>query len=71
MDKVPHKVKVCQVPGCGGVLASGKKPCDESVRGFRYREKVCAECGAVHHTKQGPEEFTGLEEKSPSGEGPR
>ena len=63
--KVPHKVTVCQVPGGGGVLASGKKPCDESVRGFRYREKVCKKCGAVHHTKQGPEELTGLEQLPP------
>ena len=64
MDKVPHKVTVCQVPGCGGKLGSDKEPYNDSANGVRIRSRVCKKCGLANYTKQGPEEFTGLEENS-------
>ena len=56
-----HSVQAC--PECGGFLKAGKDPVD-SERGFRYRQRQCLGCGATFHTKQGPEEITGVEKIS-------
>ena len=56
-EPVAHRITTC--PNCGGRLKAGKNPYT-SAQGFLYRVRKCGKCGKEVHTKQGPEEVTGL-----------
>lgn len=53
-----NKITTCR--DCGGKLTSDKNK-EEGCSGFAYRSRVCLVCGTVWHTKQPPEEITGVE----------
>lgn len=60
MKGVPRRNRVTACPNCGGKLRAGKNAY-ASDAGFIYRARVCRACGAATHTKQAPEEITGVE----------
>ena len=53
-----NRLPVC--PECGGKLGWDKSAV-VSENGFIYRARLCAGCGGLVRTKQGPEEFCGFE----------
>lgn len=59
-EAVPRKNRLLVCPECGAMLG-----CDRdaytSERGFIYRQRKCRGCGRIFHTKQEPEEVTGVE----------
>ena len=59
-EVVPRKNRLLVCPECGGML-SGDRDAYTSNRGFIYRERKCRNCGYIFHTRQAPEEITGVE----------
>lgn len=53
-----NRVVIC--PECGGKLGRDRNAVTSANR-FIYRSRACMVCGAVVHTKQPPEEITGVE----------
>lgn len=56
---VPRKNRLYICPLCGEKLSSDKNSIT-SERGFIYRNRVCQHCALTFHTKQDPEEITGV-----------
>ena len=53
--------RVTRCPRCGGKLGPDKKADTNPYSGVIYRNRLCPGCGGRVHTKQPPEEITGLE----------
>ena len=59
-EAVPRKNRLLVCPECGGKLSNDRNAYT-SDGGFIYRERRCRNCGYTFHTKQEPEEVTGVE----------
>ena len=58
VDNKMNRVGVC--PKCGGKLGADRKADVNPYSGVIYRSRLCENCGSVIHTKQQPEEITGI-----------
>ena len=56
-----NRVTTC--PECGGKLNPDKKADTNLWSGVIYRRRFCPDCHVRIHTKQGPEEITGVEKR--------
>lgn len=55
--------RVTECPECGGKLGFDRDAYTSDSR-FIYRARPCSACGAIIHTKQSPEEVTGVEREA-------
>lgn len=58
-EKEPRN-RITECPECGGKLDSDRDAVTSETR-FIYRSRRCLSCGAIVHTKQSPEEVSGIE----------